>query len=154
MRRASVCGNSRIVCRTPPISPMSISGRPNTAFSEARMMSEQTDRPIPAPKAGPLTAAITGLVDSMMQKPISRFRLAQRGVETDAAFQIEADVALIGKAHRAVKMDGAAADREGGFAGTRLRGQHRKLRRIAIAGLKNVHRIDDGRTGEFRVHPH
>jgi hypothetical protein len=51
-------------------------------------------------------------------------------------------------------MNGTAANREGGFAGTRLRGQHRKLRRNSVASVENVHRVDDGGAGELGVHPH
>ena len=45
-----------------------------SAFSEARMMSALTTGPIPAPSAGPFTAAITALLHSRMQFETSRLR--------------------------------------------------------------------------------
>ena len=63
----------------------------------------------------------------------SCFGLAERGVEIDGALEVEADVALVGEAHRAVQVHGAPADRDGRIARARLGGQHRQPRRAAVA---------------------
>jgi len=55
-----------MACLPPPISPTSISGRPNTAVSDATRISQLATMPSPAPKAAPFTAAITGFLHSMM----------------------------------------------------------------------------------------
>ncbi|MNC99192.1 hypothetical protein D3C83_173930 [compost metagenome] len=56
----------------PPASPTSISGMPNTALSDASMMSQADIRPKPAPSAAPLTAAITGFLHSRIAFEYSR----------------------------------------------------------------------------------
>ena len=62
--------------------------------------------------------------------------------------------ALVGDAHGAVKMDGAAADRYGAVARARFRGENGEVRRFVVAALAGLDRVDDGCAGEFGVRPH
>ena len=89
--RALYRPTSRDRCALAPRRPTLISVVPKRAASEATKMSQQAAKARPAPRAGPLTAAITGTAQSTMAHMASRATLpgsvtARAGTSSAGAF--------------------------------------------------------------------